>query len=256
MSRRQGLSIRCSAATRAEAWCVAGFVALLLIAIAAPAIEQPAAYHAFADARAWAGMPNAANVLSNALFAVAGVLVAIVASQAGSRLGAAARAGLAVTAVGLLLTSAGSAYYHWRPGNATLVWDRLPLTVTFAGLMALVVAQRVSERLAWAALPLLILLGPASVFYWQASGNVTPYGVLQIGAMLALLVIVVLLRRADDPIAWWWLFVGYGIAKGAEAFDGAVFEATRGALSGHTLKHLAAAIAAGGIAWPLFRRNR
>ena len=29
-----------------------------------PAIPQDPAYHAFADARAWLGMPNAANVLS------------------------------------------------------------------------------------------------------------------------------------------------------------------------------------------------
>ena len=233
-----------------------GMVFALVAALAAPSLEQPPAYHAFADTRGWAGVPNVANVVSNALFVIAAALVATLAVKPRSGLGGAARAGLAVTAAGLLLTAAGSAYYHWRPDNATLVWDRLPLTVTFAGLLALVLAQRVSERLAWAALPTLVLLGLASVRYWQASGNVTPYGVLQIGTMIALFLIVVLTRRPDDPFPWWWLIVGYGVAKLAETFDAAVFEATRGALSGHTLKHLAAGIAASGLAWPLLRRDR
>lgn len=201
-------------------------------------------------------MPHAANVLSNIAFAIAGVLVGVAALSARTRLGAAGRAGAGVTAVGLLFTAAGSAYYHWRPDDATLMWDRLPLTVTFAGLVVLVLAQRVSARLAWAALPTLVLLGPCSVLYWHVSGNVTPYGVLQIGALLALVLIVVLVRRSHDAIPWWWLMVGYALAKLAELYDGAVLEATGGALSGHTLKHLLAGAAAAGIAWPLLRRER
>lgn len=30
--------------------------------------------------------------------------------------------------------SMGSTYYHWKPNNATLVWDRLPMTVAFAAI--------------------------------------------------------------------------------------------------------------------------
>ena len=239
----------------AEASCVLGFVALVVTAIAAPSFEQPQDYHAFADARAWAGVPNAANVLSNAVFVVAGVLVGATALSARARLGAASRAGVGVTAIGLLLTAAGSAYYHWRPDDATLAWDRLPLAATFAGLIVLVLAQRVSERLAWAALPTLVVLASGSVFYWRVSGNLMPYAVLQVGAMVALLLIVALLRRPDDTIPWWWLIAGYTLAKLAELYDGRVLEAS-GALSGHTLKHLLAGLAAAGLAWPLLHPRR
>jgi hypothetical protein len=241
--------------SRAEAWCVLGFVVVLVTAIAAPPIEQPAEYHAFADARTWAGVPNAANVLSNVVFAIAAALVAALALRTRGRLPEATRAGLGLTAFGLLLTAVGSAWYHRHPDNATLVWDRLPITVTFAGLIAVALAQRVSARLAWLALPALSALGLASVFYWKATGNVAPYGALQIGAMAGLFLIVALTRKPDDPLPWWWLIVGYGIAKVGEFYDGAVFDATRGVVSGHTLKHLVAGAAAAAFAWPLFARR-
>lgn len=39
--------------------------------------------------------------------------------------------------VGVLLTGLGSAYYHWRRDNATLFWDRLPMTIGFMALSIL-----------------------------------------------------------------------------------------------------------------------
>jgi hypothetical protein len=37
----------------------------------------------------------------------------------------------------------GSGYYHWRPSNSRLVWDRLPMTVGFMSLIAVVVSETV-----------------------------------------------------------------------------------------------------------------
>jgi hypothetical protein len=36
--------------------------------------------------------------------------------------------------LGFFLTGVGSSYYHWHPNDATLFWDRLPMTLSFASL--------------------------------------------------------------------------------------------------------------------------
>ena len=46
--------------------------------------------------------------------------------------------------LGVLLTGFGSGYYHWSPSNETLVWDRLPMTLTFLPMTALLLG--VSKR--------------------------------------------------------------------------------------------------------------
>lgn len=37
----------------------------------------------------------------------------------------------AVVFAGLILTALGSGYYHLAPDNARLVWDRIPIMITF-----------------------------------------------------------------------------------------------------------------------------
>ena len=70
---------------------------------------------------------------------------------------------------GLLLTAFGSSYYHLAPDNARLVWDRLPMTITFMGMVAAVIAERISVRLGLWLLPFLLCVGLASVFEWYWS---------------------------------------------------------------------------------------
>src|SRR6185295_17669796 len=86
--------------------------------------------------------------------------------------------------LGALLTCFGSAYYHAAPDNARLVWDRLPMTLGFAGLVSAAVAERADLRLGLRALWPLLGLGVASVIYWYATerggaGNVIPYAAYQ-----------------------------------------------------------------------------
>lgn len=240
--------------TRSEWTCLLGLLALIALAALLPAIAQPCAYHAFADSRALGAAPNAANVLSSLGFAVVGIAIALGLRRAPpAELPRATRHALLVAAAGLLLTAAGSAYYHAMPADAPLLWDRLPLTAVFAGIVGAALAQRVSARSGTFATIVLLLLGPAGALYWRASGNLMPYVVLQAGAMLALPLIVLLLRRRDDPMAWWWLIGWYAVAKLAEYFDTSVFTLTDGFVSGHTLKHLLGAMAAAGLAYPLWR---
>ena len=118
--------------------------ALLLV----PPIPQDPAYHRLADSRAWLGIPNVLNVLSNAGFLLVGGLglAFVVGGGNGGRAfrERAERWPYAVFFGGLLLTGFGSAYYHWEPGNARLAWDRLPLAITLMGLLAATIAERIA----------------------------------------------------------------------------------------------------------------
>ena len=54
--------------SRAESGLLAGCTLALLLAVLLPATGLPAGYHDFADHRAWGGLPNALDVLSNLPF--------------------------------------------------------------------------------------------------------------------------------------------------------------------------------------------
>lgn len=238
---------------RRDEWTsVLGLLVLLVLAVVLPSLEQPPAYHVFADTRELGGLRNGGNVWSNVAFAVAALAIAGGLVRH-ARLPAATRGALAVLALGLVLTAAGSAYYHAAPDDRSLFWDRLPLTLVIAGILGAALAQRVSARAGAVATMALAVLGAASVLYWRASANLMPYVVLQAGAMLALPLLILLTERRDDPMPWWWLIGWYAAAKIGELFDAPILHLTDGAVSGHTLKHLLAALATAGLALPLWR---
>jgi hypothetical protein len=60
--------------SRVERICLAALFATLAAWLALPPIAQGQAYHAFADQRALLGLPRSADVLSNAAFALVGLL--------------------------------------------------------------------------------------------------------------------------------------------------------------------------------------
>lgn len=211
-----------------------------------PVIRQPAEYHQFADSRALLGIPNAADVLSNLGFVFVGLLGLARLQQSHRPLPRAVRISLYIFFGGLLLTGFGSAYYHWNPTDVTLAADRLPMTVAFAGVFGAVLAERVSDRSGLVVALLMLVVGPASVFYWMRTGDLSMYAVVQFGGMAALLVLLSVTTKGRDPFPWWALIAWYAVAKMAEAGDTVIWNATRELFAGHALKHLAAAL--GGLA--------
>ena len=137
-------------------------------ALAAPRLAQPQWYHDFADQRRLMHIPHALNVLSNLPFLLVGVLGVVFVASPGTRRpsgpfvqpGERLRYGVVFAAIAL--TGLGSAYYHADPGNARLVWDRLPLAVAFMAFFAVTLAERVDPRVVALFLPL-VLLGGASM---------------------------------------------------------------------------------------------
>lgn len=214
----------------------------VLVWLLLPVIEQPQAYHQFADRRWWLSVPNAADVLSNLAFVAVGLLGLWRLGRTGPSLAPVVRAGLLAFFLGLLLTGLGSGYYHWAPTDATLVLDRLPMTIAFAGVFGAVLGERVSPRAGAIALVLMLVLGPLSVLHWMWTGDLALYAVIQFGGMAALVALLLLTPRAGDSLPWWPLLLWYGLAKAAEAADQVIWYATGELLAGHALKHVAAAI--------------
>jgi hypothetical protein len=244
------LFLQWSALRRGEKICIAVLAATLVAWLIVPPIAQDPRYHAFADERAWLGVPHAADVLTNLAFLGVGAYgIAVLVSSRRERFSRATEAALWCVAIGFAATAIGSAWYHLAPNDATLASDRLPMTVIFAGVLGAALAQRIGEDIARAGLALTFELGIASVVYWRLSGDLSLYVVLQFGGIAALVALLVATRRRDDPFRWWWLVAWYAAAKIVEAEDRAIWDATGGLLAGHALKHVFAAV--GG--WGLFR---
>lgn len=203
-------------------------------------ISQDLAYHDFADKRPFLGIPNVGDVVSNLpflLIGVAGVHFCVANRSLRPR-----SAWLAVFG-GVAVVSAGSAYYHWLPTNGTLVWDRLPMSIGFAGLSVALLAEYVDARLNRYLLAPAILLGIGSVLYWHWLDDLRVYIWVQAIPLLIIPVVMLLFRPRFSH--QWMLAVAlacYVLAKVTEVLDGEVLSLTDHLFSGHSLKHVLAAL--------------
>lgn len=166
--------------------------------------------------------------------------------------------------VGVALVALGSAYYHWAPSNDRLLWDRLPMSIGFMALCAAIVADRIDAKAGngWM-LCLLVASGLASLFYWHwteslGRGDLRFYAFVQFFPMIALPAVCWLFPRYRYTAGRYlvWVIAWYGLSKVLEHFDEDVFDLLGHAVSGHTLKHLAAAVATFGVLWMLMAPRR
>jgi hypothetical protein len=241
---------------------VAG-IALVVIAVfifVAP-IPQDPAYHAFADGRSFLGIANFGNVASNLPFLVIGAWGVGYVMRHGD---AVCLPGLELAYVvffsGVMLTALGSGYYHLVPANEPLAWDRLPMTIGFSGLFAIIVGEFVAARAGRLLVIPLLIIGVVSVEYWiwsesRGAGDLRPFALFQFLPMLLIPVILVLYKPAIGHARYFWAMLGlYALSKIAEALDARIF-AAGGVVSGHTLKHLFAAAATGALLYALMQRR-
>ena len=233
-------------------WVLVAFtIAVAAAGALAPRIPQPQSYHDFADQRAWLGIPNLGDVASNLLFAVSGVwgLILLLGRHRQELfLDPPERWAYVFLFLGLFLTAFGSAYYHLAPDNARLVWDRLPMTLAFMGLVSAMISERVSVAAGLYLLPLLLLFGAGSVVLWwyseaRGAGDLRFYAAVQVYAVLILPVLLLLPPRYTRSRDFAVVFCFYVMAKSFETEDRGIFSIDQHTISGHTLKHLAAGAA-------------
>ncbi|MHC4958810.1 MAG: ceramidase domain-containing protein [Planctomycetota bacterium] len=234
-----------SRGTRLALVFLPGLAGLVVLALKGP-IPQSPAYHLFADQRVVCGVPHFGDVISNIPFLVVGAA------------GLLLRPSLPFVLffLGVFATGLGSSYYHWEPNNATLVWDRLPMGISFMAIFGALFSERVSER--WGRILLLpfVLAGAGSVVYWALTDDLRIYGFVQFYSLLAAILMLALLPSKWSHGSYYWIGIAcYAGAKVTELLDKQIWE-LNGLVSGHNLKHLLAAWGAGWVLSMLRVRTR
>jgi hypothetical protein len=210
----------------------------VLAALLLPSFAQPQSFHAFADQRPLWGLPHALNVLTNVPFLVIGLAGVIYCARA------TALRSYWVLYFGVLLTGVGSSVYHLAPSDATLVWDRLPIALSLAALLAATVSERLAANWHGLALALAVLTGCGSVLYWALSGNLLPYLVMQVSFIVSTLGTAALSKGPAKERPWLFAAGGlYALGVGCERLDQPLAQLLGHGLSGHPIKHLMAAAA-------------
>jgi hypothetical protein len=205
-------------------------LALLLL----PPIAQDPQYHQFADQRALWGIPNFWNVISNIPFIAVGA--------AGLRRFH-RHPGTMMLFLGITLTGFGSSYYHWDPNDRTLFWDRLPMALSFMAILSIIVEERVDAKAGSRLLWPLVAIGVISLLVWRWTGDLRLYVWVQFFPCIVLPVLLIWFPPLYTGTFHWVVAAAlYALAKLFEFYDHAIYSVGF-IVSGHMLKHLAAAAA-------------
>jgi hypothetical protein len=203
--------------------------------------------HAFIDARSFFGIPNCLDVISNLPFLFGGVW-GLIALQRAKSMAASLQTAARVFFIGLIITCFGSSFYHWAPSDTGLMVDRLGMAVAFAGVISLAAGSRLGAAVSQRATPVLLTLAPLAAIAAFTLQNVLPWAIVQFGGISLIVWLACLPRGKQMPsIHLGALIALYALAKFFEAQDAQVFELTQELISGHSLKHIAASLAA----WPV-----
>lgn len=224
------------------------FIAVIVVFTSGPVPQDPR-YHDFADQRTFCAIPNAVNVLSNIPFILSGawgVLLMLKIINAG-RISSLLTQYLFFFA-GVLLSGIGSCWYHLVPSNASLVWDRLPMTIAFMALLSSVISESIDRRIGGLLFAPLLIIGAFSVGYWAwteeaGRGDLRLYALVQFLPVVLVPLILLLYKPPRNYAVSLWLLAGlYVLAKLFEVLDREVYALV--GTSGHTIKHV---VAAGGV---------
>lgn len=217
----------------------------LIVVFSFPRISQNPSYHLFADKRRMLAVPNFWNVITNLPFVLIGAMgfFRLVKAQRND----ASSLSRITLFIGIAGIGFGSAWYHYHPTNVSLVWDRLPMTITFMSYLAIIVEQYVDKALGKRMVIPALIIGIFSVWYWhiteqQGMGDLRLYAWVQFYPMLCIPLIIFLYPASSKVrLGIGSVILVYALAKYAEANDREILNAI-GVISGHSLKHIFASI--------------
>ena len=224
-------------------------VLVIVIGLLLKPIPQPPTYHDFADQRSWLGVANTWNVLSNIPLALAGIggLFLLLSGRVEFIDKRECWLWMGVS-IGLVLSGLGSGYYHLAPNNSRIVWDRLGIVIILMSYVAALISERIDIRLGLWLWPILLIIGFFSVFLWYA-GELHGESDLRfyLGVQVFTILVTLLILLTPAPYTRTWdlavVMMFFGLARLFEIFDHQIYRLSEDTISGHSLKHLAAAMA-------------
>jgi len=237
-----------------KSWIIIGTLCVisLLIFLQGPIPQHPE-YHNFADTRPLqVNIPNALNVISNVPFFFAGLYGLWVLMHYSNDAFEIAkhRAAYWVLFSSTCFVAVGSAYYHLWPTMETLFCDRLPMTIAFMSIVTILLTEKVNPQRGHRTLLPLVAVGMFSVAWWLFTelhpsrvGDMRLYILVQCSPVLLTPMIVCFYPDRYTHTFYMHITTGlYIAAKIAEVLDRQIFGWTGEVVSGHTLKHLIAAV--------------
>ncbi|KAJ8769153.1 hypothetical protein K2173_000928 [Erythroxylum novogranatense] len=154
------------------------------------AIPQSEGNHDFVNQREFLGIANTLNVISNFPFFIVGVIgFTHLYHRNYFKLSLRGELwGWTCFFVGVTTVAFGSGYYHLKPNDARLVWDRLSMTVAFTSIIAIFIIERIDEHKGTVSIIPLLLAGVISILYWSYIffDSLRPYVLVQFVPCIAI----------------------------------------------------------------------
>uniref|UniRef100_A0A0D9UXX5 Uncharacterized protein n=1 Tax=Leersia perrieri TaxID=77586 RepID=A0A0D9UXX5_9ORYZ len=245
-----GLGSLAAAALRREhrRRAVAGgaVLASALLLVATPRLRHSPALHLFADMRNLLGVPNTLNVLTAYPLLLAGVPGLVLCLCGSGCFGISLRweaLGWFLFYTGNIAAAFGSAYYHLKPDDDRLIWDRLPMMISASSLLSILVIERVDERVGLSCLLSLLSLILVSSACERVLDDMRLWVVLNFAPCIAIPAMLFLFPPKYTHSRFWFLATGfYLLARFEGLADRKVYSVNRYFISGHSLEHLCFAL--------------
>lgn len=216
----------------------------IIVALFYGPISQPQEYHDFADDREILGIPNALDVMSNLAIIYPGV-VGLAFVHESRKLPKVSEDEISIQITlfsGMILTFAGSVWFHLDPTDSTMLWDRLGMSVVIGSCISLLIHDMWDRNLAAKIHLPIVIASILSVLWWPVFDDLRVYFIVKHHPFILFPIFLFCGHRIYDKTSgYYWGLSMFLLATIFEFADQQIFEIT-GIISGHTLKHLAAGI--------------
>ncbi|KAK3160626.1 hypothetical protein QOZ80_1BG0062070 [Eleusine coracana subsp. coracana] len=217
-------------------------LASALLLVATPRLRHSPALHLFADMRNLLGVPNTLNVLTSYPLLLAGVPGLVLCLCGSGCFGVSLRweaLGWFLFYTGNVAAAFGSAYYHLKPDDDRLIWDRLPMMISASSLLSVLVIERVDERAGLSCLISLLSLLLVSTVCERVLDDMRLWVILNFVPCIAIPAMLFLFPPKYTHSRFWFLATGfYLLARFEGLADRKVYSVNRYFISGHSLEHL------------------
>uniref|UniRef100_A0ACD5VGJ9 Uncharacterized protein n=1 Tax=Avena sativa TaxID=4498 RepID=A0ACD5VGJ9_AVESA len=217
-------------------------LASALLLVATPRLRHSPALHLFADMRNLLGVPNTLNVLTAYPLLLAGVPGLVLCLFGSGCFGISLKweaLGWFLFYAGNVGAAFGSAYYHLKPDDDRLIWDRLPMMMSASSLLSILVIERVDERAGLSCLISLLSLLLVSTAFERVLDDMRLWVVLNLVPCVVIPAMIFLFPPKYTHSRFWFLATGfYLLARFEGLADRKVYSVNRYFISGHSLEHL------------------